>query len=442
MFKSLASKFFIGFTLLFFTEAVFLSYIFGKSELSSIETHILEVISNRLETRAHEIENSEKVLFLSQDSVERDRLPNRFDRRDLLKIAPPSGLVVTGCHDTNGKPYYCGFSYVADKHGWVFDSVTQETLQETMMRRLKEILPFLGNLLLLALILTFGLSRFLLAPLKKFSEASQAIAEGKYEQIDLPLKRDDEVGALAQAFKKMIVDLREREINLQISGLKLAHSARLASIGQMGASIAHEVKNPLTSMMGYAKMLIKNSNQPETREAAEIILKEAERCNQILQQMLRFARNDPTESKPYPLKEVVLSVLLLLKAEARDRGIELKADKLIDTIVIGSAQQIQQVLINLVMNAFHASKSGSSVNIEMKEDATFACVLVTDQGSGIPKDIQSKIFDPFFTTKTNDGTGLGLSVAQEIVQQQGGTLQFESEEGHGCTFQIRLSLPS
>ncbi|MDB5037379.1 MAG: putative signal transduction histidine kinase [Bacteriovoracaceae bacterium] len=422
-------------------EAGILAYTFGKNEIRSVETYILEALSKRVQTKAEDLAHSPNTFRLGLDAKE-DKLPEFFTRALLSPLLPPSGSAVTTCKNIRGESFYCGFAFVPEMKVWAFDFVEEETLMRAVLRRLEEVAPFILLLLIASLALTFILSKFLLAPLRRFATASEVIAEGRYEEVSLPLDRRDEVGDLAQAFKKMIADLKEREINLQLSGEKLAHSARLASLGQMGASIAHEVKNPLTSMMGYAKVLMNKSSDPEVKEAAEVIQKESERCNQILQQMLRFARNDPKESKPYSLKEVLLSVLLLLKAEARSRQIELKAESILDSIVLGSAQQVQQVLINLIMNAFHASKSGMQVTLRMREENSKVIVEVEDHGAGIPADIQPKIFDPFFTTKSKiEGTGLGLSVAQEIVMQEGGTLSFTSEDGKGSIFRISLPLP-
>jgi signal transduction histidine kinase len=442
MFKSLATKIFISFAALVLIEATLLALVFSKHETQVTETSILESLSKRVQSKLETLSiDSNGYVIFEEGAQGPDRLPENFSRESLASLLPPSGSSVTPCQNTKSESYFCGFAYSPTAHAWAFDLTPQETLSAATTRRLAEIFPFIFGLLAAAIALSFLLSRFLLGPLQRFAEASDAISKGQYEDIQLPALRNDEIGELAQSFKKMIGDLRERELNLKLSGLKLAHSARLASVGQMGASIAHEVKNPLTSMMGYAKILMNKAEAPEIKEAAEIIFKECERCNQILQQMLRFARNDPAEKRPYSLKEVVHSVLLLLKAEARNRKIELEAEGLTDTIVVGSAQQIQQVLINLIMNALHASSAGSKVSIKMREEVKLVVLQVQDRGRGIPKEMQSKIFDPFFTTKAKDGTGLGLSVAQEILEQQGGGISFESEEGKGSTFEISLTLP-
>jgi len=329
----------------------------------------------------------------------------------------------------------------AEPRLWIFDASLQASVWQIFWSNGKEILFFALILIVLGLALTYLFSRVLLRPLKQFARAAGQVSEGTYTDVTLPKGRSDEVGGLAKAFEKMIRDLREREHSLAASAVKLAHSARLASIGQMGAGIAHEVKNPITSMMGYARILAKQATDPSMKESAEIIVKESERCNQILQQMLRFARNDPQEKKPYAIQEVLNSTMLLAKAEADLRGVKLNLEKTTDGIAIGSAQQVQQVLLNLILNAIQASSENSTVDIRSYDDGNFAVVEIEDRGKGIPLALQGKIFDPFFTTKPKgEGTGLGLSVALEIIQNQEGQLQFESEEGRGTKFTIRLPL--
>jgi signal transduction histidine kinase len=195
-------------------------------------------------------------------------------------------------------------------------------------------------------------------------------------------------------------------------------------------------------MIGYAKFLKSKLTEPQLQEAADIIQTEGERCNQILQQMLRFARNDPQEKRPYSLTEVVQSCLLLLKSEAKTHQHSIHSEIQDGFVLIGSPQQIQQVLINLLMNAMQASPSGSTISLKAESDGSWLSITVVDQGGGIPKSIQHRIFDPFFTTKSgSEGTGLGLSVAREIIQEQGGELNFVTEDGRGTSFTIRLPLP-
>jgi len=230
----------------------------------------------------------------------------------------------------------------------------------------------------------------------------------------------------------------------------LAHQARLASIGQMGASIAHEVKNPLTSMMGYAKYLLNRTSDPELKEAAEVIQRESERCGQILTQMLRFSRNDANEFKLFSVKEVVESSKLLTAAELKNARMNLSVDYISEPIVLGNPLQIQQVILNLIVNAIQACSpllgtkpEASQLKLTVSEQEGRVRIRLEDFGPGMNSEVQMRLFEPFFTTKERgSGTGLGLSVALEILHSHGGDLQFESREGRGSIFWIDLPLSS
>jgi signal transduction histidine kinase len=446
MFKSLTSRIFITFALLILLEGGLLVFYFGKLSVKDIETYLLDSLSQRAQLKAFQAESDLKTdlstrLLFEQDALnENFKTPFRTD--DLRPLLPPSGSIVTSCTGTQGETYFCSLTHLPRLKAWYVDWTPRETFLKVFQKLWLELLLLALVLLSSALLVAYFLSRLLLSPLKNFIQAADRIAKGAYTSVNLPVHRRDEIGELAQAFGRMGADLRDRERNLQLSALKLAHSERLASIGQIGASIAHEVKNPLTSISGYARLLKSKIEQSDQREAIEVIEKESDRCQHILQQMLRFTRSDPAESKPYSLKEVVQSVHLLLKAEARGRQVELKLENLTDTIVIGSAQQMQQVLLNVMMNALQASPPGSAVKLRMLEQAPWVHVEVEDKGEGIPHDIQDRIFDPFFTTKTgHDGTGLGLSVAKEIVEKQGGSLGFQTSAGQGTVFRVRLPMP-
>lgn len=455
MFKKTTTKLFLGFAPIIFFEAAVLGYAFSRLAVRETETYLLDSLSRRSQIAAvsitSELERGKPLQhILDKRSISLldekgnfaagEKPPIHF--QNLSGLLPPSGSVVTPCLNEKSESYYCAFTYLPALKNWVFEWTPHSSVWTIASRFLKEIFALMAALMLAALGAAYVLSNVLLKPLRRFARAASQVAEGNYKDIELPLDRADEIGNFAHAFQRMMLDLQEREKNIAVSGMRLAHAARLASIGQMGAGIAHEIKNPLTSMMGYAKILMQKSNDPTSKEAAEVILKEAERCNLILQQMLRFARNDPEEKKPYSMKEVLESSALLLKAEARNKNLTLKLETSGDDIVVGSAQQMQQVILNLCLNAFHASSPGGQVILRTKEENGGVTVEIQDFGAGIPTALQAKIFDPFFTTKSKkEGTGLGLSLAHEIIAGQGGTLSFESTEGAGTVFSVQLPSP-
>ena len=448
MFRSLTTKILFFVAVLVVVQAVGLSLAFLRVLVRQNETLILEILSRRVESQKDSlrglkdpISEAKNFQFVTESASYGKEVKN-FHFPDLKKILPPEGIIVTPCQSNSGKMFFCAMSALSGtkEKTWVIDIAPKVSKAEILFQVLRD-------LWWMAVLLTFGfltlgwlLSLRLMKPLKNFKTTAQAVAKGDYQSLSLPLERKDEIGDFANAFDRMISDLKDRERHLSMSALKLAHQERLASIGQIGASIAHEVKNPLTSMMGYAKILSEKID-PELKEAAEVISQEGERCQRILQQMLRFSRNDPLETKPYALKEVVETSLLLMKAEAKNRGVHLKAEIKTDPIIVGSPQQIQQVIMNLILNALQASPLGRTVSVYLEGDHKSARVRVQDEGPGIPKEAQEHLFEPFFTTKNQqEGTGLGLSVAAEIIKNQGGSISFVTEEMKGATFEMKLPI--
>lgn len=365
-------------------------------------------------------------------------------------VDPGSESFVTKCLNKSGVELYCGFAPIEKSSFYAIEALPRSSRIQILIAQMRKLIPtFLGLLALAgfaALLVTF----YLLGPLRAITAATRAFSRGHTDLTALPLNRSDEIGQLARSFKDMVTELKNREKNLTKAGLKLAHQARLASIGQMGASVAHEVKNPLTSMMGYASYLASKISDPQLKEAAEIIQKESERCGQILTQMLRFSRNDSNDFKVFAINEVIESAKLLIMAELKSARMSLKVDYLSHPIVRGNPQQIQQVILNILMNAIQACRplidvkpQASELLLSVTEEGSRVNIKLIDSGPGMTSDIQMRLFEPFFTTKERGaGTGLGLSVALEILQTHGGDLRFESQEGVGSAFWIELPLHS
>jgi len=208
---------------------------------------------------------------------------------------------------------------------------------------------------------------------------------------------------------------------------------------QMAATIAHEVRNPMTSVRGFLQLLAKQLDGPQHRTYLEVMQTEIDRMNAILSEYLSMARTPQT----FYLEEINLSDLvrethMLLEGEANYRGASMELSVPDDCMIHGMARELKQVLINLVRNAFDAlENSGGVVKVELREEANLYCLTVTDNGCGISEEQIERIFEPFFTTKAM-GTGLGLPVCKKIVESHGGALHVSSTTGAGTTFTIEL----
>lgn len=229
---------------------------------------------------------------------------------------------------------------------------------------------------------------------------------------------------------------------------KLLQTEKLAALGQMVSGIAHELSNPLTSILGYAERLIVGPSRLPSTEEVRQIHQEAERATRILRQLLLDARETVPERRPVSLNQIVTRATELQRFSlaAGKIRVELDLDPALPP-VHGDAGQLQQVLINLLNNARHALEEqarGGAIRLRTRGAGARSVLLeVEDTGPGIPRAIQARIFDPFFTTKpAGVGTGLGLSIVLSVVREHGGSVRLESPPQGGALFQIELPAAS
>jgi PAS domain S-box-containing protein len=224
---------------------------------------------------------------------------------------------------------------------------------------------------------------------------------------------------------------------------QLIHSERLSAVGQLVAGVAHEINNPLQAVMGFAELLIGTDTNPEIRRDLEQIRSDADRAAKIVRHLLQFARRSTLERAVADLNEIARSTSALRKYELKMAGIELVEHYSTDVpVVLANREEIQQVVLNLLLNAEHAlrGQSGRAIRITTGQAGDAAYIEVADDGPGVPEVAISRIFEPFFTTKgVGQGTGLGLSVSLGIAQAHSGALELRPSEQGAC---FRLSLPS
>ena len=316
----------------------------------------------------------------------------------------------------------------------------------------------LGTLFLLGL-LSFIAGR-ITRPLAAMVEATGKIARGDLNHR-VEIEGRDEIGQLAQKFNLMTEDLHEAREDLSQWGRtlerrveertrqlretqdQLIRSEKLASLGKMAAGVAHEINNPLTSILIHTHLLLEQGDdRAGVRESLLLIADETARCAQIVNGLLDFARLTPSQSIPSDINDIIERTLQLLEKQAAVRNIriEKKLDQSLPPIDLDK-NKIQQVFSNLTINACEAMPGGGMlvVTSRLSRDGTGLEIVFSDTGVGIPKDNIPKLFDPFFTTKSF-GTGLGLAVSYGIIRQRGGTIVVQSEVGRGATFTIYIPL--
>jgi two-component system NtrC family sensor kinase len=311
------------------------------------------------------------------------------------------------------------------------------------------------------ILIGYLLSQSIAKPILRLRSASQAVASGDLNQ-QVSLTRSDEIGDLAEAFDQMTIHLRERteeaarlyavtvqrnkelaEINaqLQAAQLQLIQSEKLAAIGQLTAGIVHDVKNPLTVIKGMSEVIVEdNKVDAQTLDEIRIIRDSAEKANRIVSDLLKFARQSRPEMTRQDLRETIDACLRLTAYLIREAHVQVIKDMPQNQVLITyDAQQIEQVLLNMIANATQAMPDGGVLRINLSQADGAVAVAIQDTGTGIAPENLGRIFDPFFTTKPEGkGTGLGLSVSYGIIANHRGQIAVDSTLGKGTIFTILL----
>jgi signal transduction histidine kinase len=296
-------------------------------------------------------------------------------------------------------------------------------------------------LLIAVLIGQFGSYR-ITRPVEKLSAATREIAKGQFA-VQVDVASHDEIGTLASSFNQMASELEVRDEALEEAQAQLLQSEKMAAFGQLGAGIAHEVKNPLAGILGCAQLSVRKSEEGSALHTNLVLIeKETKRCQEIIENLLRFARQEKAVFESVQLNGVVDDAAAIIRHQLGVEGVELILETADDLPMIkGNANQMQQVLMNLMMNAQQAMTGdpGTIMVSTRRCDDDHVEIAVSDTGPGISEESQRKIFEPFFTTKPGGrGTGLGLSVSFGIVKDHGGEISLQSTPGKRTTFTIRL----
>ena len=249
------------------------------------------------------------------------------------------------------------------------------------------------------------------------------------------------IGLLADQVAIAIDDSRLLEENLRLER-ELAERERMASLGRMAATVAHEIKNPLSAIKSIAQVMREDESlRNEYERDLGLIVGETDRLSQSVTQLLSFARKESPAGQPLSVDELVRSVADLFRANAREQGIALDCEVKVQAELAGrSVAALRDALSNLLLNAVQATPQGGKVELIAAAANGDLVISVQDSGSGVPADLRERIWEPFFTTRQR-GTGLGLAIVRKRVQEVGGSASLEvSHNGRGALFQLRLPL--
>ena len=267
-----------------------------------------------------------------------------------------------------------------------------------------------------------------------------------WEHLDLvtALREESEQGRLAERAEELrrIADRRSHELGL---ARRLLQVQRMAAVGQLAAGIAHEINNPLATILTFSQILLREGKlSAEDIEAVQFIEQSAHRCKKVIEAVVKFGVPNRAEPTDVNLEELARETLSLLQPELRHASVEVEtALESPAPLVHGSFQDLEQIASALLRNAveaFEANASSRRIKVSVFSNDRFACLAVNDNGRGVAAEVSERIFDPFFSTKPEgEGAGLGLTIAERIAQTHGGEIAVVSVPGAGTT--ATLSLP-
>jgi signal transduction histidine kinase len=299
---------------------------------------------------------------------------------------------------------------------------------------------------LVGLLVIFIITSRFIKPIETLTLAANRIEKGNLK-YRVNIVRDDEIGTLAAAFDRMADRLMQREQELKQSQTTLRRADRLSSLGLLTAGLAHEIRNPLVAIRTFTQLLPERYDDPEFRNGFQgLALKEVDRICGLINDLLTFARPSKPNVAPENISDVVENIARILESQAKEKNMEItrEFDLNLPKVWIDK-EQMKQVFMNLILNAIQAMKDGGSIVISTRisarnnDELIKECVQVEirDTGVGIPEENLEHIFDPFFTSK-DEGSGLGLAVSHQIVQEHGGFLTVESTVGKGTAFFVHV----
>lgn len=320
--------------------------------------------------------------------------------------------------------------------------VSLEPLRRQLLAASLRIVLFGFASLALVVVAVGLLFRAVTRPMKKLSLAMDGMATGPPLDLSQDVSRDDEIGILQRSFTSMVRKLRQAEEERKLTQKRLAFAEKMASIGKFTATISHEINNPLGGLLNCVHAFKKrNLSERKKQEYLSLMEDGIERIQKRVRDLLEYARPHELKLIPSDINALVEKGLSFLDFSLKKADIsvekhledQLPADTLVDP------NQIEQVLINIFLNALQAMEKGGKLSVRTAFLNGVCRIEISDTGPGIPADIHSRVFDLFFTTKeAQGGTGLGLPISQRIVESHGGNLNIVSQEQRGTTVVIEL----
>jgi len=343
--------------------------------------------------------------------------------------------------------------------GTVRLGIVEEHIQKELMDATRNLILMIIAFLFFGLLGALFFSFLITSPIKKISKKAQIIDLSYIDKEDYKIderkigrlfniKIDDELDVLVTKFTEMLIRLKNSYIELKETQGALVQAEKLASLGTLSAGVAHEINNPISGIKNCINRIIKTPENIEKNAKYILLIKEATgKIENVVQHLLNFSRKQDILFEKTNLNLVIDNAIKLAAHKLQSKSITLNVDYKEKYFVSGSANHLEQVFVNLILNSLDAiieriekepNLSGKvEININRISDRVY--IYLKDNGMGIPDKIRDKIFDPFFTSKkVGKGTGLGLSVSFNLIKEHGGEIQFNSSVGVGTEFIIDL----
>ena len=409
-------------------------------------SYIVEINKNKLRDGIYLYHSDSKKRFANQLNTN-FRFSNKVSTEEWneTKLNESYGSIF---HNDGKMYFYKTISPFEDRNTkWLLViEASSKKIFESINNMRQSIWLLVAGLVIISLLLAVWASGRLAQPIHLLADIIRKFADGE-RGVRYQGPVNDEVGLAGKAFNYLTTTLEETEKEKENAVRAACQSERLAAIGQLAAGIGHEINNPLMNIMSLASLIEESLPDADEDTKNDLILlkKEGQRCARIVQGILNFARENEPSYEAFNLSALITETLELLHHRIESSEINLVSNLKDNLIMEGDAGLLQQVLVNVILNAIQASAAKTKILINANEIGGKYFVEIIDQGTGIISKDFSKIFDPFFTTKSEgEGTGLGLSVSYGIIKHHGGNISIENvtaTDGHKTGVKVLIVLP-
>lgn len=428
--------------------------IYSYMKAGNIETvqKTLREISSSADIKGIRIINYEGKISHSSESDEVGRMvePSTLDKmREFLSTKDQSNTIfkmpkstILGFRKIENRSECFGCHSAQEKINSILKVDIDHSGAAVLLQKnqIKGIIIALAALTILSFVILRLFEKLINRPISQLKDRMRRVQEGDLD-IQFSHLKNDEIGSLAKNFNRMVTDLKKANQKIEeLFSKQMEKAEHLASIGELAAGLAHEIKNPIAGMKGALEIINQktDSSDPNKEIFTEMLL-QIEKINNVIHDLLSYAKPKEISMNLVDPNEAINNAIKLARTQVIDKEIDIRFKSLTNgTLALIDADKIQEVMLNLMVNSISAINYKGRISIELHEKNQKELeILFSDDGMGIKKEHLPQIFNPFFTTK-NQGTGLGLSICKKIIEAHNGSIEVESKAKEGTTFSIRL----